>query len=107
MTPFLQLEGRRALITGGTTGTGAATVALFRELGARVLTTARARPVGYPSELFVEADLTTEIGAQAVIEAVNRQLGGLDILVNVLGGSSAPAAALQRLATRIGARSSI
>ena len=37
MTPFLSLEGRRALITG----TGVATVALFREPGARVLTTAR------------------------------------------------------------------
>ena len=44
MTPFLTLEGRRALITGGTQGAGAATVALFRELGARVLTTARTKP---------------------------------------------------------------
>ena len=90
MTPFLTLEGRRALITGGTMGTGAATVALFRELGARVLTTARTRPEDYSGELFVEADLTTETGAQSVIETVHRQLGGLDILVNVLGGSSAP-----------------
>ena len=90
MTPFLTLEGRRALVTGGTMGTGAATVALFRELGARVLTTARTRPEGYPSELFVEADLTTGAGTQAVIEAAHRQLGGLDILVNILGGSSAP-----------------
>jgi len=90
MTPFLILEGKRTLITGGTMGAGAATLALFRELGARVLTTARTRPEGYPDELFVEADLTTEPGIQAVIEAVHRQLGGLDILVNVLGGSSAP-----------------
>ena len=91
MTPFVTLEGRRALITGGTQGTGAATVTLFRALGARVLTTARTRPEGYPSELFVEADLTAAAGTQAVIEAVHRQLGGVDILVNVLGGSSAPA----------------
>jgi NAD(P)-dependent dehydrogenase (short-subunit alcohol dehydrogenase family) len=91
MKPFLSLEGRRALITGGTQGTGAATVALFRELGARVLTTARTKPVDYPDNLFVEADLTTKAGVQSVIEAVHRQLGGLDILVNVLGGSSAPA----------------
>jgi NAD(P)-dependent dehydrogenase (short-subunit alcohol dehydrogenase family) len=41
MTPFFSLEGRRGLITGGTRGTGVATVALFREPGARVLTTAR------------------------------------------------------------------
>ncbi|GLU26151.1 MULTISPECIES: SDR family oxidoreductase [Brucella/Ochrobactrum group] len=91
MTSFLTLEGRRALITGGTLGTGAATVALFRELGARVLTTARNKPEDFSDEPFVAADLTTNAGAQTVIEAVHRQLGGVDILVNVLGGSSAPA----------------
>jgi NAD(P)-dependent dehydrogenase (short-subunit alcohol dehydrogenase family) len=41
MTPFLTLEGKCALITSGTRGAGAATVALFRDLGARVLTAAR------------------------------------------------------------------
>ena len=32
MTNFLTLQGRRALITGGTSGAGAATVALFKSL---------------------------------------------------------------------------
>ena len=41
MTQFLTLQGRRALITGGTSGAGAATVALFKELGASVVTTDR------------------------------------------------------------------
>jgi NAD(P)-dependent dehydrogenase (short-subunit alcohol dehydrogenase family) len=41
MTPFLTLAGKRALITSGTRGAGAATVALFRDLGAEVLTSAR------------------------------------------------------------------
>ncbi len=41
---FLTLKGKRALITSGTKGAGAATVQLFRELGAQVLTTARAQP---------------------------------------------------------------
>ena len=90
MTPFLTLQGRRALITGGTLGAGAATVALFQELGARVLTTARSKPSGFPGDAFVEADLTTEKGVHAVVDAVHQKLGGLDILVNVLGGSSAP-----------------
>ena len=90
MTPFLTLQGRRALITGGTLGAGAATVALFQELGARVLTTARTKPSGFPGDAFVEADLTTEKGVHAVVDAVHQKLGGLDILVNVLGGSSAP-----------------
>ena len=90
MTPFLTLQGRQALITGGTLGAGAATVALFQELGARVLTTARSKPSGFPGDAFVEADLTTEKGVHAVVDAVHQKLGGLDILVNVLGGSSAP-----------------
>lgn len=90
MTPFVTLQGRRALITGGTLGAGAATVALFRELGARVLTTARHRPADMTEDGFVEADLTTQSGVQTVVDAVHQKLGGLDILVNVLGGSSAP-----------------
>ncbi|EJC79999.1 dehydrogenase of unknown specificity [Rhizobium leguminosarum bv. trifolii WSM2297] len=91
MTPFLTLQGRRTLITGGTLGAGAATVALFRELGARVLTTARTKPAYFACDAFVAADLTTKEGVQAVVDAVHRELGGIDILVNVLGGSSAPA----------------
>lgn len=90
MTPFVTLQGRRALITGGTSGAGAATVELFKELGARVLTTARKRPASLRGAGFVEADLTTAAGVQTVFDAVHRDLGGLDILVNVLGGSSAP-----------------
>jgi NAD(P)-dependent dehydrogenase (short-subunit alcohol dehydrogenase family) len=90
MTPFLTLEGRRALITGGTSGAGAATVALFKDLGARVLTTARKTPENFSGAAFVEADLTTKGGVQVVVDAVHRELGGIDVLVNVLGGSSAP-----------------
>ena len=105
MTPFLTLQGRRALITGGTLGAGAATVALFRELGARVLATARTKPADFAGDAFVEADLTTEKGVQTVVDAVHRELGGLDILVNVLGGSSPPRAALPRSTTWNGTRS--
>lgn len=90
MTPFLTLQGRRALITGGTSGAGAATVALFNALGARVLTTARTKPAHFSGATFVEADLTTGEGVQTVVDAVHREFGGIDILVNVLGGSSAP-----------------
>lgn len=91
MSPFLSLEGKRALITSGTRGTGAATVALFRELGARVLTTARSRPDTLPEAMFVAADLATPEGCTAVAAAVRDRLGGVDVLVHALGGSSAPA----------------
>ena len=86
----LNLNGRRVLITGGSKGVGAAAVALFREEGAQVLTTARTRPADLPDELFVTADLTTAEGCATVADAVNDRLGGVDIIVHVLGGSSAP-----------------
>jgi NAD(P)-dependent dehydrogenase (short-subunit alcohol dehydrogenase family) len=39
---------------------------------------------------YLAADLSTPEGASAVAQSVLQQLGGIDILVNVLGGSSAP-----------------
>ena len=89
MTGFLTLLGKRALITGGTQGAGAATVALFRDLGARVLTTAR-KAADLPDDLFVAADLTTLAGCDSVAAAVRDRMGGVDIIVHMLGGSSAP-----------------
>jgi NAD(P)-dependent dehydrogenase (short-subunit alcohol dehydrogenase family) len=91
MTGFLTLEGKRALITSGTRGAGAATVALFRELGAHVLTAARSRPDTLSEAMFVAADLTTPEGCAALAAAVHERLGGVDIVVHMLGGSSAPA----------------
>lgn len=91
MTGFLTLTGTRALITGGTQGTGAATVALFQELGAQVLTTARSRPADMPEAAFVAADLSTLAGCETVAKAVRDRMGGVDIVVHLLGGSSAPA----------------
>src|SRR5262245_58170271 len=91
MTMDLNLGGLRVLVTAGTKGVGRAVVDLFRELGARVLTTARTRPDFLPDEAFVTADLTTVEGCAAIVETVEDRLGGVDIIVHVLGGSSAPA----------------
>lgn len=86
------LEGLRALVTGGTMGIGAAVVAQLHEEGARVLTTARhATPGRADGILFAAADVTTAEGCAAVADAVHAQLGGVDIIVHVVGGSSAPA----------------
>ncbi len=91
MTGFLTLQGKRALITSGTRGAGAATVALFRGLGAQVLTAARSRPDTLSEAMFVAADLTTPEGCATLAAAVRERLGGVDIVVHMLGGSSAPA----------------
>jgi NAD(P)-dependent dehydrogenase (short-subunit alcohol dehydrogenase family) len=91
MTMNLELTGLRVLVTAGTQGVGGAVVALFRELGAKVLTTARSRPDILPDEVFVAADLTTVEGCLTVARAVEDRLGGVDVIVHVLGGSSAPA----------------
>ncbi|MDR6770813.1 SDR family oxidoreductase [Azospirillum sp. BE72] len=91
MTPFISLEGKRTLITSGTRGAGAATVALFRELGARVLTAARSRPDSFDDGMFVSADLTSAEGCATLAAAVRERLGGVDVIVHMLGGSSAPA----------------
>lgn len=90
MTGFLTLTGKRALITGGTQGAGAATVALFRDLGAQVLTIARTQPADLPPEIFVAADLTRVQGCETLAEAVQSRMGGVDIIVHMLGGSTAP-----------------
>lgn len=90
MSSFLHLQGKRALITSGTRGAGAATVSLFRDLGARVLTAARSQPEGMPDSMFVAADLTTAQGCFELAAAARDRLGKIDVLVHMLGGSSAP-----------------
>lgn len=97
MIPFITLEGKRALVTSGTRGAGAATVALFEELGAKVLTTARSKPEGVPDAHFFAADLTTPEGCAAIASAVLERLDGVDIIIHMLGGSSAPAGGYQAL----------
>jgi len=87
----LGLASLRALVTGGTKGIGEAVVTRLREAGAMVLTTARTRPRDFADDLFVAADVTTAQGCATVADAVRDRLGGIDVIVHVVGGSSAPA----------------
>lgn len=92
MSGYLGLEGKRALVTGGTKGLGAAVVQALLDAGARVVTTARTVPEGTASGLhYIAADLMTAEGCAAVAGRVMEHFGGLDVLVHVVGGSSAPA----------------
>lgn len=86
-----ELRDRRALVTGGTKGIGEAIVKQLRQAGATVMTTARSKPADLDlPDLFIEADMSTREGVQKVVDGVLARLGGVDILVNNVGGSSAP-----------------
>ena len=90
----IELEGRRAVVTGGTKGIGQAVVAHLAGAGARVLTTARSAPAAADAPAgvtFIEADVATAEGCATVSSAVQQHFGGADIVVHVVGGSSAPA----------------
>jgi NAD(P)-dependent dehydrogenase (short-subunit alcohol dehydrogenase family) len=87
----LELASRRALVTGGTKGIGAAVVEALLEQGARVLGVSRgAVDIQRENLDFISADLSTEEGCLATVQAVLEKVGGIDILVNVVGGSSSP-----------------
>lgn len=92
MTFDLGLAGKRVLVTGGTRGVGAAVVAALASAGARIIATARAVPDEAPENVtFLAADLMTAEGCARVADEVLTRFGGVDALINVLGGSSAPA----------------
>ncbi len=92
------LQGKRILVTGGTTGIGRATVAQLAEAGAVVLTFGRHEAELHDSlenaKAFSEtvyglvADAATKDGIAKVFAAVDSQLGGLDILVANAGLSA-------------------
>jgi NAD(P)-dependent dehydrogenase (short-subunit alcohol dehydrogenase family) len=86
-----EFAGKRALVTGGTKGMGEAIVRRLIAGGAVVATTARSPlPQGLAVDVFVQADLSTRQGVDTVTQEVLDRLGGVDILVNNVGGSSAP-----------------
>jgi NAD(P)-dependent dehydrogenase (short-subunit alcohol dehydrogenase family) len=76
-------EGRVALVTGGASGIGAATAARLREGGARVAVFDR-DPAG-DGVLSIQGDVSRSADADAAVERVVGELGGLDVLVNSAG----------------------
>jgi 2-dehydro-3-deoxy-L-rhamnonate dehydrogenase (NAD+) len=74
-------EGRVALVTGGASGIGAATVDLLRASGAKVAVF-DLNPSGLPAEVVaLEGDVTRSDAADAAVRRVDSELGRLDILV--------------------------
>ena len=86
-----ELDGKRVLVTGGTQGIGKAIVERLTGAGATVMTTARSTPTDLQTpDLFLQADVSTAEGTAKIIKQTLDRLGGVDILVNVVGGSSSP-----------------
>jgi NADP-dependent 3-hydroxy acid dehydrogenase YdfG len=96
-----KLNGKVALVTGASSGIGEATALVLAAEGAHVAIAARRfqrltdlagrlRHAG--GEAFpIEADVTDEAQAKAMVEHVLRQYGRLDMLLNVAGvGVAAP-----------------
>lgn len=80
------LEGRVALVTGGTRGVGAGIAAVLAEHGARVVVCGRTAPSA-PGPCFRAADLRDPASIDALVDHVERTFGRLDLLVNNAGGS--------------------
>jgi NAD(P)-dependent dehydrogenase (short-subunit alcohol dehydrogenase family) len=93
-----EFKGKRVLVTGGTKGIGEAIVRRFALSGASVATTARSEAAhGQDSILFVKADLGTARGVQNVVDRIQREWGGLDVLVNNAGGTETKAGGFEVL----------
>ena len=89
----IMLKDKVVLITGASSGIGAATARLCVEQGARVLLVARradrleqlVRELGIEKAVAFSADVTCQDDVKAAFQAAFKQLGNLDVVVNNAG----------------------
>lgn len=80
----MELTGKTALVTGASSGIGAATVAKLRAGGVRVAGGAR-RVERVDADVALPLDVTDEASSRAFVAAAVAELGGIDILFNNAG----------------------
>ena len=87
------LDGKVAIVTGGTSGIGTSTAELFVAEGAKVVFTGRRKPEGEAvakrigaAAIFVQADAISEADWERVIRLTLDRHGRLDALFNNAGG---------------------
>jgi 3-hydroxy acid dehydrogenase/malonic semialdehyde reductase len=80
----VKLDGKTAVVTGASSGIGAATVRRLREAGVRVAAGAR-RVERIEAEVALPLDVRNEASSAAFVERAVAELGGIDILFNNAG----------------------
>lgn len=82
----LTLTGKKALITGGASGIGAAVVDLFVRLGAEVCTVDLQSNGAAPAQVHsLRADVSSEEDVRSVTQQAIEAMGTVDVLVNCAG----------------------
>lgn len=88
----MNLLDKNALVTGGASGLGEATVSMLLENGANVLVIDLNEDSGYALEKefkgklkFIKADVSNEVDIKLAIKTMIAQLGSIDIAVNCAG----------------------
>jgi 2-keto-3-deoxy-L-fuconate dehydrogenase len=77
--------GMRAIVTGGASGIGAATVAMLRERGARAVVLDVSEPPDLDDAHHIACDLRDRGSVDRSVDEAIRLLGGLDVLINNAG----------------------
>src|SRR6188472_351844 len=82
--PLMELAGKTALVTGASSGIGAARLRQLRPAGVRVVGGAR-RVERVEADVALPLDVTDEAASRAFVDAAVDALGGIDILFNNAG----------------------